>query len=179
MSTRVSAYAGGVAIKLYVSDCPSCGVVFGIPTEYEDRRRKDGAKFYCPNGHHMWWTPGKSDAKKLEESRARELALQDQLTAAIRDAETSRAELLRIQSRIANGVCPCCNRTFGNVRAHMQSQHPDFTVDLPKGKAVVYRCSCGQRFETYKGLRIHQGKSRGDEWDQPDTSKWSSHLTVV
>lgn len=31
----------------------------------------------------------------------------------------------------ACGVCPCCNRSFTNVRRHMTSQHPDYTIPEP------------------------------------------------
>jgi Fe-S oxidoreductase len=31
----------------------------------------------------------------------------------------------RIKTRVANGVCPHCNRTFQNLARHMASQHPD------------------------------------------------------
>ena len=27
---------------------------------------------------------------------------------------------------MANGVCPCCNRSFENLRNHMHTQHPDY-----------------------------------------------------
>lgn len=33
----------------------------------------------------------------------------------------------RLKKRIAAGVCPCCNRSFANLREHMAGQHPDFT----------------------------------------------------
>ena len=32
----------------------------------------------------------------------------------------------KLKKRIANGVCPCCNRTFVNVQRHMATQHKDF-----------------------------------------------------
>jgi hypothetical protein len=28
--------------------------------------------------------------------------------------------------RVASGVCPCCNRSFVNLRRHMKTQHPEF-----------------------------------------------------
>jgi hypothetical protein len=27
---------------------------------------------------------------------------------------------------VANGVCPCCNRTFQNLARHMAGKHPDY-----------------------------------------------------
>lgn len=31
-----------------------------------------------------------------------------------------------MKNRVANGVCPCCNRHFENLERHMKGQHPDF-----------------------------------------------------
>jgi hypothetical protein len=28
--------------------------------------------------------------------------------------------------RIGNGVCPCCNRSFTNLRRHMTTKHPEY-----------------------------------------------------
>jgi hypothetical protein len=40
-----------VGINLTAVDCPSCGVVFGIASDLDWRRRQDGQVFYCSNGH--------------------------------------------------------------------------------------------------------------------------------
>lgn len=170
-------------VDLTTETCFTCHVVFAMQTEQRDKLiRKPRTPFYCPNGHQQWYT-GKSDERKLEEAEARELALKDQLSAAIREGDSARSELLRTRQRIANGVCVCCNRTFPNVLAHMASKHPDFAlpanVKHAAAKAVVFRCSCGSSFKTYQGLRVHQGSQRGDGWDAPDTSRWTSHLSVV
>ena len=106
--------------------------------------------------------------------QARATALQDQLEAAIRDAEAQRVALARIRQRIANGVCPCCQRSFGNVRAHMETQHPDYTAPILE----AFKCGCGRAFDTYRGLRVHQGLMRPDDWARPGQSRRASHLTV-
>ncbi|WP_165394478.1 helix-turn-helix domain-containing protein [Pseudoxanthomonas winnipegensis] len=31
-----------------------------------------------------------------------------------------------MRQRVMNGVCPCCNRTFENLRRHMHDKHPEF-----------------------------------------------------
>ena len=38
-------------------DCPRCGVVYGLSRQYRDRRRKDHAKWRCPNNHPVWFAP--------------------------------------------------------------------------------------------------------------------------
>jgi hypothetical protein len=179
-SNRISTYTNtGTFVELYVSDCAACGVVFAMTVELENRRRKDRDSFYCPNGHGMHFT-GKTDEQKLREAEAREVALQDQLRASIAEGEATRAVLLRDRSRIANGVCPCCNRSFENVRRHISTKHPDYDVTRVRPAPKKFKCGCGASFDTYRGLRVHQGWARrGRDWTAPGLSSWQSHLTEV
>lgn len=152
---------------LRTETCISCGVVFALPTHLYDelQRKKSRGTFYCPNGHTMCYA---------------ETALNDQLRAAIREGDTARQETLRIRQRIADGVCPCCTRSFANLRNHMARKHPEFGIPGDwKHSAGPFRCSCRREFDTFQGLRVHQGAQRGDEWDKPGTSRYWSHLTVV
>lgn len=163
--------------------CYSCGVLFAMTEDYRDHKLRDRTRFHCPNGHGQSYI-GKTAETKLKESEARELALKDQLSAAIREGEATRAALLRDRARFAAGACPCCNRSFDNVRRHMAAQHPDYDVTRIKQKVPkVFGCSCGSRFTTFRGLRVHQGHSRKTsgrwQWDLPDQDRWYSHLTVV
>lgn len=179
-SQRISCYANTKALlQLYVMDCPACSVAFGITTDMEERRRKDGKTLYCPNGHTMSWTPGKSDAQKLREAQARETALRDQLDAAANEAERLRGDLLKDRHRFANGVCPCCNRSFPEVQRHMATEHPEYDVDAITVRPAGFTCSCGYEAHSFRGLRIHQGKSRREGWSRPDAQSWIAHLTVV
>lgn len=166
---------------LHTETCISCGVVFAFATGlYEELKRKRGVKkFYCPNGHNMWYT-GKTDETKLREAEAALQAKDDQLRAAIREGDQARQETLRIRQRISNGVCPCCTRSFGDLRRHMSTQHPDYAVPGDwKHQAGPFRCSCGHKFENFRGLRTHQGHMRDEDWDKPGTSSYWAHLTVV
>lgn len=124
-------------IELFVSDCASCGTVFGMAAELEARRREDRGTFYCPNGHQMVFN-GKTklereaDAAKAEAARLRSalLAQRDQANAAREEAAAARAAEVRLRWRIGNGVCPCCNRSFPALAAHVATKHPEFTGDL-------------------------------------------------
>jgi hypothetical protein len=121
-----------------IRDCPECGVTYGLGLNFIESRKEDEGTWYCPNGHPRYY-PKQSTEHKLRE----ELAEQKRRTQAERDyasrererrlvAERQRAaakgQVTKIKNRIANGVCPCCNRTFQNVARHMASQHPDYTV---------------------------------------------------
>ncbi len=114
-----------------VIDCPNCGILFAVTEELEERRRKDGKDFYCPNGHSMAY--GNSDTEKLKKERDRSanlVARLDQERARRDHAERSRSamkgQLTKVKKRVANGVCPCCNRSFEDLARHMSTQHPDY-----------------------------------------------------
>ncbi len=44
-------------------------------------------------------------------------------------AESERKQIAtahrKMRTRVMNGVCPCCNRTFQNLMAHMKTEHPE------------------------------------------------------
>lgn len=116
-----------------VFDCAKCGVPFALTEEYVQRRRGDRESFYCPNGHSQWFA-GESDKDKaqrlagqldMERTRARKLA--EKLDYSRRATKANGTRLRKLKERAANGVCPCCNRTFRQLAAHMRDKHPDFT----------------------------------------------------
>lgn len=43
--------------------------------------------------------------------------------------ERVKGEVTKLKKRIANGVCPCCKRSFCNLAAHMKTQHPEYTKE--------------------------------------------------
>jgi hypothetical protein len=178
MTTTRYAYDTATTIQIVAHWCNGCGIAYGLPEGFIEQRRKDHQSWTCPNGCVRHFAPGKSDAQKLEEAKALEVALRDQLAAAVLEAEQTRAALLRDRHRFANGVCPCCNRSFDNVRRHMASQHPDYDV-AAVAKTPRARCSCGRSFDTPHGLAIHQGRARADDWAASSTPQWRRHLTVV
>jgi hypothetical protein len=107
------------SIQLSVVDCCVCGVVYGIPKKMDTQLKRDGqeATTYCPNGHQ--WVYSDSLEKELRAANARAIHAEDQLRAA-------RGELTSLRKRAANGVCPCCHRTFQQLTRHMKAKHPDF-----------------------------------------------------
>lgn len=116
--------------------CYLCGVVFGMPAEMDRERRQDHKTFYCVNGHAQHYT-GKTEAQKQREraeeaERAAERmrvsrdAARDQAEAAERRRAAAKGQLTKVKKRVANGVCPCCNRTFADLAAHMSTKHPDY-----------------------------------------------------
>jgi Zn-finger nucleic acid-binding protein len=119
---------------IHVIECWNCSIDFGIGDSFMANRRKDGRVFYCPNGHGNYYNRGKTaeqvalERAQAERDAARSLAQRESRRA--RTAEYQRraakGQLTKTKKRIAAGVCPCCNRTFQNVAAHMAGQHPDY-----------------------------------------------------
>lgn len=171
-----------ITIQLEPMTCGvvGCGIAFAISeTLYRKANADHGVWFYCPNGHHIHFS-GRSTQDKLRDAEARSVALQDQLEASAREAEATRAALLRDRQRFANGVCPCCNRSFENVRRHMATKHPDYdSTKIEQPNAVRFACSCGRAFDSLHGLHIHQSRARTGTWYEPSASGWRAHLTKV
>ena len=126
-------------VVLQIASCCSCGVIFALTADLDKRRREDHGYFYCPNGHSQHYA-GKTEAQKLREqleaverqrdrAQARGDSWRDQAHAAERSARAVKGHLTRLRRRIANGVCPCCQRSFANVRQHIAGQHPEWAAE--------------------------------------------------
>lgn len=137
MSKTIQFEANGYIFTTYGSlettTCGSCGIPFAIPTEMLNWSRAAPRRwFWCPAGHQLNFD-GKSDAQKLKDARdqlARERASHEQTSASLKAqkaaATRARNERDRIKTRVTHGVCPCCNRTFKQLAAHMKNKHPGY-----------------------------------------------------
>lgn len=119
--------------------CGACGVTFGMPEELITQRRRDHQSFYCPNGHGRFF-PDKTDAEKVQAAadKYKKLYQQEQKyaadvvserNAAQRSLSATKGVLTRTKNRIANGVCPCCHRSFKELQRHMEDKHPGYEKD--------------------------------------------------
>lgn len=130
--------AAQATVQLAQIDCGSCGGTYAISERYREQKQQEGGSWHCPYCRVGWGYAGNSENEKLK----KELELQKKRTewakedaarakaAAARAENARRAEKAaktRLKKRIGNGVCPCCRRSFENLRRHMASQHPDFT----------------------------------------------------
>ena len=115
--------------------CCECGVEVALPDNFEEHRRRDHRRWYCPNGHPQHFR-GESDVERLmkqveAETKKRQWAEQAQKraeeaeAAALRKATAAKKKLKAQTKRVANGVCPCCQRSFTNLRRHMATKHPE------------------------------------------------------
>jgi hypothetical protein len=119
--------------------CGECGLRFTVPRVWVDQRRNDHRTFYCMNGHPMSYT-GESEREKLRRERDRlrqQLAEKDDTikhwaNAAEKErkaAIAAKGTVTKLRKRVGNGACPCCNRSFTDLRRHMETQHPEFKAE--------------------------------------------------
>jgi hypothetical protein len=126
---------------LVIVDC-WCGMRHAIPAalrDYQQRQHDEGGPVpdvYCPLGHaHV--PAGESLAAKLRRdldrahaATARAIADRDQVDASLR---ATKGALTKAKRRAANGVCPCCHRTFANVARHVAAKHPAYVDETALG----------------------------------------------
>jgi hypothetical protein len=115
-----------------------CGIHYAVPSAFYsmiERQHRDGreqTKIYCPLGH-TWEFSGEGEAERLrrqlQEAQRRAKANRDLLAAEERSHSATRGHLTRTKKRVANGVCPCCNRSFVKLAAHMKTKHPEYVAD--------------------------------------------------
>lgn len=135
----------GHRVDFVVEYCCQCQIPFAMSKSFFERvknkQRPGGVYdpdfgFYCPAGHQQWYT-GKTEAQILQDQldqKDRELRwAREGRDAAIkredrmrRSRDATRGHFTRIKTRVIHGVCPCCNRSFQNLRRHMKSKHPKY-----------------------------------------------------
>jgi len=120
------------ATELKEMQCGSCGVWHAIPQVMFDKCYREGGFWHCPNGHSRGYSEGNT-AKQLEkEKKRREWAEQaeaerrEELNTVNKKLSAQKGVNTRLKNRAKAGVCPCCNRTFKQLAAHMKNKHPEF-----------------------------------------------------
>jgi hypothetical protein len=118
-----------------IETCYTCKMEFGMSDSFYDTalRMKEKLNFYCPAGHLQHYCTGEIELDKMRRERDRlqqRVAERDDRVAELqRSNAATRGQVTKIKNRVANGVCPCCNRTFANLMNHMKSKHPDYKKD--------------------------------------------------
>lgn len=116
-----------------------CGIQLAIPANLMKQALKKGTPIYCPLGHTFVF--GDTEMDKLKE-KAERLALtianrEEDLRAerashiATKGKLTKTAKKLKsTEVRAANGVCPCCSRSFTDtgLARHIATKHPEFAA---------------------------------------------------
>lgn len=107
-------------ITLSTTTCCVCGTTFAMNSILKDRLRETGDNFFCPVGHNQHFTDTMSEklGKKETELRAAKCEI-------IRERNLREQAESKLK-RVGAGVCPCCNRSFQNLRRHMHNKHKAF-----------------------------------------------------
>ncbi|QLQ11138.1 MAG: hypothetical protein HZY75_13145 [Nocardioidaceae bacterium] len=118
-------------IVLVEMRCGVCDISFAVPDYLQRECMETGRTWYCPNGHPRVYatTENARLRKESERLQAQLVHARDQRDAAERSNVALRGVVTkksRELSRVSKGVCPCCNRSFANLRRHMAGQHPDY-----------------------------------------------------
>lgn len=127
------------AVTFSVISCcyEKCGREFAITTNMLNHYKSGKNDFYCPycKGTQGFYGKNKEDRLKDKiDMLEKEIRFSERQAANARAEEryqkncarAQKAAKTRMKSRIKNGVCPCCNRTFKQLAAHMKSQHPEY-----------------------------------------------------
>lgn len=117
---------------MVLEECCNCGVPFALSRYLKAERLNDHRNFYCPNGHPQHYT-GKTDAEREREARERAERMLASREEDLRIERISHAatkgQLTKTRKRVANGVCPCCHRTFQQLARHMKAKHPEHVAE--------------------------------------------------
>lgn len=127
-----------LTVLMHPTECTTCGMPFCVPHDFDQRNRTlSNRKWFCPQGHHNYYGESVKDKMQREVDaanaranlwRERSYEKDAQLQISKREHAATKGKLTKHKKRAAAGVCPCCNRTFKQLAAHMKQQHPDFAV---------------------------------------------------
>lgn len=118
---------------LVVETCYKCGMPFGLDADFRRRKLETGTGFFCPQGHGQVFITSEVQRLKQELAAANERKdylhrakdrLHEELLQQKYKTRAEKAAKTRVLNRVHAGVCTCCNRTFQNLRRHMETKHP-------------------------------------------------------
>ena len=123
-----------VAVVLTEIHCGECGGTYAINERYRKQRQEKSGFWMCPYCRCEWGYPkdGSENEKlrrELEAERQRKARALEEANRLRAEAEKATKQRDRLKRRVANGVCPCCTRTFVNLGRHMATKHPEFTAE--------------------------------------------------
>lgn len=133
---------GVTKMEFVMLTCGNCGVTHQIPKAMYQTAYEEGGFWWCPNGHSRGFKQGRKTAEEKEREfhrlKQKEAQLTDEISSLNKKIEKIEKQRKAEHKRINNGVCPCCNRSFQNLKLHMKEKHPDFDGSkiIPMAKKV-------------------------------------------
>lgn len=117
-----------IEVALETLTCANCYIVFGLPPQFLQHRRRDHRSFYCPVGHTNYFL-GESDLEKLQRELASANGNVKYYREKVGKLEKSRSALRGVATHLRNkalvGECAFCGRHFNDLALHIQEAHPD------------------------------------------------------
>ena len=109
--------------------CGQCGIEFAVPDFWLESRKKgvEGEnEFWCPNGHNRVFRDNElvKTKRQLENAEKRIGWMQAGIDMRDKTTTAQRGQLTKLRNRVQRGVCPACQRSFQNLRRHMETKHP-------------------------------------------------------
>ena len=116
--------------------CGRCGGIYAIAETYRQQKYQKGGYWNCPYCQCSWGF-GTSEIDRLkaqlsakerevEQERKRKEWAQQEARITEHRRRALKGHLTKTKKRISHGVCPCCNRSFENLRRHMTTKHPAY-----------------------------------------------------
>jgi DNA-binding XRE family transcriptional regulator len=113
-------------IEFVTVTCGGCNMPFAMTRQFYDKQRSSHGSFSCPAGCNRKFTGPTEEFRLRQEVERKESMLEAERARAAK-AQQERDEIQRahkrMRTRVMNGVCPCCNRTFQNLLNHMRTEH--------------------------------------------------------
>lgn len=124
-------------VTLTSINCGECGGTYAINERYRQQQYEKGGLWTCPYCKTSWGYSNNSEnanlKKQLDQERRNREFYQNNAKAEREARERTERRLsatqgakTKLRNRIKNGVCPCCTRSFSNLRDHIKTKHPDF-----------------------------------------------------
>jgi hypothetical protein len=112
-----------------------CGITHAIPSDLKAKQRRDWqdgrqqTNIYCPLGHSYiisGESPLAAEQRRRERAERRAAAERDLREDTERRLRAQKGATTRARKRHAAALCPCCNRSFVQLRRHLATKHPDY-----------------------------------------------------
>lgn len=146
-------------IPLVELQCGTCGTFHAIPEAMHNAALEEGGYWTCPNGHSRGYREGRRERETVQRERdqykQKVAQLEDDIVALKKSRAAVQGEYAKVKKRVSAGVCPCCNRSFENLRRHMHNKHPELATNV-----VSIKAAAKQEKEPPHARRIQHGTDR-------------------
>ncbi len=109
----------------------TCGHDVWLSERMANQRRRDHQSIWCPLCGITNVFKDESDVeaarRQRDEAKKAQKEAEWEAQAARNQARAIKAANTKLKKRISAGVCPCCHRSFKQLRQHMARMHPDYS----------------------------------------------------